>query len=70
MIEQKNNYMWTGQEVIKGRMRYRISSMKFGLFFGFLGVMTFCLFAIFDGDALTFLLNPAVFYTLLSCLVA
>ena len=28
VIDQKNNYMWTGQEVVKGRMKYRIFGMK------------------------------------------
>nr|WP_320108667.1 putative type VI secretion system effector [Acinetobacter lanii] len=70
IIDQKKSYIWTAQEVVKGRLRYRIFGMKGGLFFGFLGVMTFCLFAIFDGDALSILLYPPVFYSLLSCLVA
>lgn len=30
VIDQKNNYIWTGQEVVKGRFRYRIFGMKLG----------------------------------------
>ena len=28
IIDQKNSYTWTGQEVVKGRFRYRIFGMK------------------------------------------
>lgn len=28
IIDQKNQYMWTGQEVVKGRFRYRFFGMK------------------------------------------
>ncbi|ELW86073.1 MULTISPECIES: putative type VI secretion system effector [Acinetobacter] len=28
VIDQQNNYTWTGQEVVKGRIRYRVFGMK------------------------------------------
>ncbi|MCU4540936.1 hypothetical protein KTJ16_07085 [Acinetobacter bereziniae] len=28
IIDHKNNYMWTGQEVVKGRLRHRVYGMK------------------------------------------
>ncbi|MDN5624763.1 MAG: hypothetical protein L0G96_16620, partial [Acinetobacter sp.] len=34
IIDQKNNYIWTGQEVVKGRFRYRIFGIKL---FGIMG---------------------------------
>ncbi|MFW1971934.1 putative type VI secretion system effector [Acinetobacter bereziniae] len=31
VIDKKNNYIWTSQEVVKGRFRYRIFGMKMGI---------------------------------------
>ncbi|MEG0650686.1 MAG: putative type VI secretion system effector [Acinetobacter sp.] len=45
VIDQKNYYMWTGQEVVKGRIRYRIAAMKFGGF-----SILFVLFLLFVFD--------------------
>jgi hypothetical protein len=31
IIDKKNNYIWTSQEVVKGRFRYRVFGMKMGV---------------------------------------
>ena len=70
VIDQKNHYIWTGQQVIKGRMKYRISTMKGGVFFGFFGVMTLVIFALFDGEAgINFIRKAYVLITLFACLL-
>ncbi|MFW1735579.1 putative type VI secretion system effector [Acinetobacter sp. ULE_I001] len=68
IIDIKNNYIWTGQEVVKGRMQHRITSMKFGLIVGFLSVLTFCLFAIFGKYGISLIFNPPIGGTLFICL--
>ncbi|WP_089603963.1 putative type VI secretion system effector [Acinetobacter piscicola] len=39
VIDQKNNYIWTSQQIIKGRMRYRIYGLKLIITLGIISIL-------------------------------
>jgi len=45
VIDQQNNYTWTGQEVVKGRIRYRVFVMKL---FGVISIIVVIFALLFD----------------------
>ncbi|MCU4415752.1 hypothetical protein KTH91_01080 [Acinetobacter bereziniae] len=45
VIDQQNNYTWTGQEVVKGRIRYRVFVMKL---FGAISIIVVIFALLFD----------------------
>ncbi|WP_418654914.1 putative type VI secretion system effector [Acinetobacter bereziniae] len=45
VIDQQNNYTWTGQEVVKGRIRYRVFVMKL---FGAISITVVIFALLFD----------------------
>ena len=69
IIDIKNNYIWTGLEVVKGRMQHRITSMKFGLIVGCFSILIFCLFAFFDNNGVSFILSQPVLISFFICLL-
>jgi len=68
IIDQKNNYMWTGQEVVKGRFRYRIFGIKlFGIMGGgalLIGIITVSFMGAFNS-----LLENYMILTILTILI-
>ncbi|WP_151824613.1 putative type VI secretion system effector [Acinetobacter bereziniae] len=68
IIDQKNNYIWTSQEVVKGRIQHRITSMKFGLIIGCFSILVFCLFAFFDDNWISFIFSQPVLASFFICL--
>lgn len=45
VIDQQNNYIWAGQEVVKGRIRYRVFVMKL---FGLISIIVVIFALLFD----------------------
>ncbi|TCM61916.1 hypothetical protein EC844_12670 [Acinetobacter calcoaceticus] len=70
VIDAQKQYMWTGQQVERGRINYRIFSSKIGAFFGFLGILSFILFFVFTGDAILILTLDFVVWTLVFCFLS
>ncbi|WP_336033473.1 putative type VI secretion system effector [Acinetobacter bereziniae] len=68
IIDQKNNYIWTAQQVFNGRLRYRIFGMKLGVGGGVFSIMLFTLFSLFEDNGISFLLSQPIFITLFICL--
>lgn len=68
IIDQKNNYIWTGQEVVKGRFRYRIFGIKlFGIMGGgalLIGIITVSFMGAFNS-----LLENYMILTILTILI-
>ncbi len=52
VIDQQNNYTWTGQEVVKGRLGYRFSTIKLFLSIGIIGLIIFVPLLILIGDGI------------------
>ncbi|ATZ63909.1 putative type VI secretion system effector [Acinetobacter bereziniae] len=69
IIDQKNNYIWTAQQVFNGRLRYRIFGMKLGVGGGVFSIMVFILFAVFGKYGISLILNPTIVGTLFTCLL-
>jgi len=67
VIEPKNQYIWTSQQIIKGRIRYRIFGMKMTGAGAVFSIMLFSSFALFDGN-ITLILYPPIFITLCVCM--
>ncbi|WP_368566323.1 putative type VI secretion system effector [Acinetobacter bereziniae] len=67
IIDQKNNYIWTAQQVFNGRLRYRIFGMKLGVGGGVFSIMVFILFAVFGKYGISLILNPTIVGTLFTC---
>ncbi|MFW1971935.1 putative type VI secretion system effector [Acinetobacter bereziniae] len=69
IIDQKNNYIWTGQQVFKGRLRYRIFGIKlFGIMGGgalLIGIITVSFMGAFNS-----LLENYMILTILTILIA
>ncbi|WP_336033475.1 putative type VI secretion system effector [Acinetobacter bereziniae] len=68
VIDQQNNYTWTGQEVVKGRIRYRVFGMKLIGGIGLFSIMIFVLFAIFGKYGISLIFNPPIGGTLFTSL--
>ncbi|TNL55541.1 putative type VI secretion system effector [Acinetobacter bereziniae] len=69
IIDQKNNYIWTAQQVFNGRLRYRIFGMKLGVGGGVFSIMVFILFAVFGKYGISLILNPTIVGTQFTCLL-
>ena len=69
IIDQKNNYIWTAQQVFKGRLRYRIFGIKlFGIMGGgalLIGIITVSFMGAFNS-----LLENYMILTILTILIA
>ncbi|WP_288382015.1 putative type VI secretion system effector [uncultured Acinetobacter sp.] len=63
IIDQKSNYIWTGQEVVKGRMQYRFFGMKLGGGLGLGAVLIFSIFSLFSKYGIHLLLRYYIIIT-------
>ena len=61
VIEQKNQYIWTSQQIIKGRITYRIFWIKLIGGVGIFVMIIFILFSIFEDNGISFLLSQPIF---------
>jgi hypothetical protein len=52
VIDQQNNYIWTSQEVVKGRLGYRFSTIKLFLSIGIIGLFIFIPLLMLIGDGI------------------
>lgn len=67
IIESENQYIWTSQQIIKGRIRYRIFGIKLFGGIGIISIMVFILFAVFGKYGISLIFNPAIGITLIIC---
>jgi hypothetical protein len=52
VIDHQNNYIWTSQEVVKGRLGYRFSTIKLFLSIGIIGLFIFIPLLMLIGDGI------------------
>ena len=68
VVEPKNQYIWTSQQIIKGRIRYRIFGIKLIGGVGIFVMIIFILFSIFEDNGISFLLSQPIFISFFICL--
>ncbi|MFW1826231.1 putative type VI secretion system effector [Acinetobacter sp. ULE_I092] len=72
VIDQQNNYIWTSQEVVKGRVGYRFSTIKLFLSIGIIGLFIFIPLLMLIGDGIATLKHEVtrliLFKNLIICL--
>ncbi|MFT0692543.1 putative type VI secretion system effector [Acinetobacter bereziniae] len=68
VIEPKNQYIWTSQQIIKGRIRYRIFGIKLIGGAGIFVMMIFILFSLFEDNGISFLLSQPILISFFVCL--
>ena len=73
IIDKKNNYIWTGQEVVKGRVGYRFSTIKLFLSIGIIGLFIFIPLLMLIGDGIATLKHEVtrliLFISLFICFI-
>ena len=64
IIDQKNHYIWTGQEVVKGRFRYRVFGMWLFIGIGLIGLLFFVPLLMIIGDGINTLKHEVIRFIL------